>query len=284
MKKRSIWTSLLGLVLAACVFAAAVVLYSMRVNKHFITTFYNMVSDEVDEPIRIALLTDLHLHEYGKNNEELTRRISSLDPDLIAVVGDMTNKDEADVSVVITLLVALKDIAPVYYSAGNHEYGDILYNEQSTLIADIESTGAIYVDNTIEELTIHDTPLLIGGVCKNRSDMLKYTVTREMLAELSASEGFTLLLSHYPEGFIGGAMNDYPFDLVLCGHAHGGQIRIPFFGDGLYSADQGFMPKYTSGMREMSGSNVVISRGLGDATSPIPRINNQPELVVIDIE
>lgn len=284
MRKKSIWTSLLGLLLSICLMGAGIVLHAVQANRHFITTFYAMSSDEVDEPIRIVELSDLHLHEYGENNAELVDRISALKPDIIAIVGDMTNKDVADYSVVIRLLERLTGIAPVYYAAGNHEYADILYNENSALIDNIEATGAIYVDNTIAEAVIRGTAFKIGGVCKNRADLLKYTVTRQMLAELSTGEGFTLLLSHYPEGFIGDTMADYPFDLVLCGHAHGGQVRIPLYGDGLYSTDQGFLPKYTSGMREMSGSTVVISRGLGDATSPIPRINNQPELVVIDIE
>lgn len=253
--------------------------WNVYTNQNFELTFYQMSTEKNISKLRVIELSDLHLHEYGEHNDKLVERISGLKPDIIAMAGDMTNEDDPDHSIVISLIERLVKVAPVYYSPGNHEYTDILYNKSSTLIKDIEKAGAIYVDGKIVEVEAGGNQFLIGGVCKNADDVLKYKSSTEMLEKFTKEEPFKILLSHYPEIFIS-KMEAYPVDLALSGHAHGGQIRLPGT-DGLYAPDQGFLPKYTSGMRTMSGSTVVISRGLGG--SNWLRINNRPELVIIDI-
>lgn len=266
----------LGIVL---LLAGGVFAWNMYINQNFELTFYQMSTEKNINNLRVIELSDLHLHEYGENNDKLVEKISDLKPDIIAMAGDMTIEDVPDHSIVITLIERLVKIAPVYYSPGNHEYTDILYNKSSTLIKDIEKAGAVYVDGKIVEVEAGGNKFLIGGVCKNADDVLKYKSSSEMLEKFSKEENFKILLSHYPEIFIS-KMEAYPVDLALSGHAHGGQIRLPGT-DGIYAPDQGFLPKYTSGMRTMSGSTVVISRGLGG--SNWLRINNRPELVIIDI-
>ena len=277
-----LWVSVVILALGAALLLVFITVGNVERNKNFVTTFYTLRSDEAGEGFRIVELADLHLHEYGADNTELIERIGALKPDLIALAGDMTLAGKP-YAPVLRLIEQLSAIAPVYYSAGNNEMKDILNDAECSLIADVRAAGAVYLDNAYEKIELNGTAVAVGGICKNRADILKYTAATRMIAELSAEDCFTLLLSHYPEGFIGGKMDAYPFDLVLCGHAHGGQVRLPKT-DGLYSTDQGFFPRYTSGLRTMSGSNVVISRGLGDSGSLIPRINNVPELVVIDVE
>lgn len=266
----------LGIVL---LLVGGVFAWNMYINQNFELTFYQMSTEKNINNLRVIELSDLHLHEYGENNDKLVEKISDLKPDIIAMAGDMTIEDVPDHSIVITLIERLVKIAPVYYSPGNHEYTDILYNKSSTLIKDIEKAGAVYVDGKIVEVEAGGNKFLIGGVCKNADDVLKYKSSSEMLEKFSKEENFKILLSHYPEIFIS-KMEAYPVDLALSGHAHGGQIRLPGT-DGIYAPDQGFLPKYTSGMRTMSGSTVVISRGLGG--SNWLRINNRPELVIIDI-
>lgn len=266
----------LGIVL---LLVGGVFAWNMYINQNFELTFYQMSTEKNINNLRVIELSDLHLHEYGENNDKLVEKISDLKPDIIAMAGDMTIEDVPDHSIVITLIERLVKIAPVYYSPGNHEYTDILYNKSSTLIKDIEKAGAVYVDGKIVEVEAGGNKFLIGGVCKNADDVLKYKSSSEMLGKFSKEENFKILLSHYPEIFIS-KMEAYPVDLALSGHAHGGQIRLPGT-DGIYAPDQGFLPKYTSGMRTMSGSTVVISRGLGG--SNWLRINNRPELVIIDI-
>lgn len=250
-------------------------------NKKLEVTFYQVSTTKNIDDLRIIELSDLHLKEFGPNNDTLVAKVESLRPDIIAIVGDMTMWSNPDHSVALSLVKRLSNLAPVYYSAGNHEYEDILRNENTTLIADIENAGGIYLDNNYKEAKIGTNKLLIGAICKNESDVLQYTSTTSMLEEFSSKKDFTLLLSHYPEVFRAN-MDAYPVDLALCGHAHGGMIRLPFT-DGLYAPDQGLFPKLTSGMRELCGSAVIISRGLGQSHSYELRVNNRPEIVVVDI-
>lgn len=270
------------IIILVCIAAlAGGVLYNHVQNQKLSVTFYHMDTEKNISGLRILELTDLHLKEFGPDNADLVKKVAALHPDVIAVVGDMVMLNNPDHTIVTRLLTRLTEIAPVYFSSGNHEYGDILNNKNSTLIKEIENTGAVYLDNKYVEVKAGRNKLKIGGVCKNASDILKYTGSQNMLRKLSDEQGFTVLLSHYPEGFLSN-MEGYPFDLVLCGHAHGGMVRLPFT-DGLYSPDQGLFPKLTSGMRQLSGSTVVVSRGLGTSHGYEWRINNRPEIVVIDV-
>ena len=270
-------------IILPCVFVLLVasgILWNHMNNQSFDVTFYQMSTTKNIKDLRIVELSDLHLAQFGENNNTLVDKVAALKPDLIAVVGDMTMEDNPDHSIAISLTERLAKIAPTYYSAGNHEYTDILHNEKSTLIQDITNAGAVYLDDAYQEAKIGYNKLIIVGVCKRPGGLLQYQSTRDMMERLSQEKEFKLFLSHYPELFISD-MEGFPMDLALCGHAHGGWARIPGIG-GVYAPDQGLFPKYTEGMRELCGSQVVISRGLGNSHI-IPRINNAPELVVIDV-
>lgn len=239
--------------------------------------FYQVQSSKVSNNVRVVLLTDLHLQEFGTDNVELVSEISKLTPDIIAIAGDMNIHGNEDYSVVLTLCEQLVEIAPVYYSLGNHEYVDVIFND-SNIIQDLRDTGVTVLPDASAEITVGETEILIGGLSEGPEQFEKYG--REFFDAFIADSRFKLLLVHYPEEF-DGVLEDYPIDLALCGHAHGGQIRLPFIG-GLYSADQGFFPKLAEGYHEIGNSKVIISRGLG-SSNPVPRINNTPEIVVVDI-
>lgn len=110
--------------LAVVLVLGGILLYNLQMNKSFITTFYSVTVDKPVEDLRIVLLSDLHLHEYGEDNADLVRKIQNLAPDLIAVAGDMNIDTDTDYHVVLDLMHQLVDIAPVYYAPGNHEWGD----------------------------------------------------------------------------------------------------------------------------------------------------------------
>lgn len=259
--------------------AVAVVGCNAVSNSSFETTFYEMETEKNISGLRIVVLSDLHNREYGKDNKKLVERVANLHPDIIAIVGDMINHYDPDHSVALKLVKNLSEIAPVYYSAGNHEVENIIGDEDSTLVEDIEKAGGIYLSHRYVEVRSGNNRFLIAGACKNAADILDYE--EDMLKEFTEKKGFKIFLNHFPEIF-DKEMEDYPVDLAICGHAHGGLVRLPF-GDGLYAPDQGFFPKYTSGMRKLCGSTVVISRGLGTSHRYEFRINNKPELVVIDV-
>lgn len=248
-------------------------------NQSFVTTFYQLQTDQEISDLRIVLLADLHLREFGEDNADLVKKIADLQPDLIALAGDMNIDTDPNYEPIITLLNQLTKIAPTYYVPGNHEWTGAYHYKHMDMLEAIRETDAVYMENSFQRVTIGENELMIGGVYSYADTVLEGK-SGEMMKNFCDEDGFHLLLCHFPEVFIE-ALADYPVDLALCGHAHGGQIRLPGT-DGLWSENQGWFPEYTSGLREMSGSMVCISRGLGD-DHRIPRINNQPELVTIDV-
>lgn len=241
-------------------------------------SFYQVKTPKFTGNVRVVQLGDLHLREFGKDNCRLVERISSLEPDIIAITGDMATDHIKKYDVVITLLEQLKDIAPVYYSYGNHEFTMYLF-QNSQIGADISKAGATLLSNRYKQIEVNGNKIIIGGICADNTTFEDANITR-FFNGYDKEEGFKLLLSHSPEIF-DGYMDDHPVDLTLAGDAHGGQIRLPFIG-GLYAPGQGLFPEFTDGLYDINGSNLVVTRGLGSSTW-VPRFNNNPEIVVIDI-
>lgn len=250
-------------------------------NSYYGITFYQVSSDKISNPMRIVLLTDLHLREYGEENCDLIEDIKNLKPDLIALAGDMNNNYNKDYSVVVNLLKKLKeeDIAPVYYAYGNHEL-DYIYNKDKKYDEDIRATGVTVLYNKAVGAEINGNTIRIGGLVSPFKTYEKYDAPR-FIENFQQNEEFKLLLVHYPEYFTNRFGDDLKVDMALCGHAHGGGIRIPALG-ALYAQTQGFFPELTEGVHTYGECSVVVSRGLGGRAA-IPRINNRPELVVIDV-
>lgn len=275
---------LLLLLLLTALVLGGILLYNLQMNKSFITTFYTVTVDKPVEDLRIVLLSDLHLSEYGTDNADLVRKVRNLAPDLIAVAGDMDIDTDPDYSLVLSLMRQLVDIAPVYYAPGNHEWAARYANGCDAIFDDIEATGVHWMNGTYEDTVINGKKLRIGGFFEWPRARLERensrTVADALNDETNALDDVcTILICHCPE-VLDTSLADEKFDLVLSGHTHGGQVRIG--GQGLWSTSQGFLPKYTSGVNQMGESQVVISRGLGDS-EPYPRIFNQPELVVVDV-
>ncbi len=247
----------------------------------FVDTFYVVDDDKIKNPMRIAVLSDLHLQEFGKNNIRLVDEIRKLKPDIITMVGDMMNQNDPDVSVVITLCRQLVDVAPVYFSYGNHEKEAIRVKQTSTLNADLEKMGVHVLHNRYETIEVNGNLIDIGGLSANPgTENADYT--QRFWQKYIKTANYHLLLVHYPQFFFtGGALVGSNIDLALCGHLHGGQIVVPFLG-GLYHPLEGFRPEMTDGCHQVEGTWVVISRGLGNGKS-FPRVNNPPELVIVDL-
>lgn len=275
---------LLLILLLMALVLGSILLYNLQMNKSFITTFYTVTVDKPVEDLRIVLLSDLHLSEYGTDNADLVQKVRNLAPDLIAVAGDMDIDTNPDYSLVLSLMRQLVDIAPVYYAPGNHEWAARYANGCDTIFDDIEATGVHWMNGTYEDAVINGKKLRIGGFFEWPRAQLERENSRAVADAMNGETNelddvCTILICHCPE-VLDTSLELYQFDLVLSGHAHGGQVRIG--GHGLWSTSQGFLPKYTSGVNQMGESQVVISRGLGDS-EPYPRIFNQPELVVVDV-
>lgn len=242
-------------------------------------TFHHLYSPKIagGESIRVVVLSDLHNREFGSDNTDLVDRITVLKPDIIAIAGDMVNADDGNLDVVLALCGKLTGIGPVYYSPGNHE-SNLMYEKGSPIEEKLLEQGVHVLVNRAEEVTVHRTPLLIGGLTTSTEGYELYGA--EFFKEYEKSNAFKLLIAHYPSLYYE-ALADGEVDLGISGHYHGGQIRLPVLG-GLYHGDAGFFPMYSGGMYQLSNGTLFVSRGMGGHNG-FPRINNRPELAVIDI-
>lgn len=240
---------------------------------------YEVASQKLPESFdgfKIVQLSDLHGAEFGEDGMELVEKVKELEPDIIALTGDFVT-DEGDLAAVKKLAGRLTELCPVYFVSGNHEFGSGLAVKVRNIL---ERAGVKYLSN--EYLTINrgEDEILLGGV----EDPLAYAdmLSPDELAQKmndAAPDAFKILLGHrnywmteYPE---------LPVDLIFCGHAHGGLIRIPGVG-GLIGTDRRLFPDFDAGQFNNGRYTLIVSRGLGNSV-PIPRIFNRPEIVCVEL-
>lgn len=244
-------------------------------------------SNSNDEIIRIVHLSDLHSKLFGRNNRRLIARVASLDPHIIVATGDWVDQNTKDSSDAAKTLGELNKLAPVFYSPGNHEYWRGGLQDWQEELA---GYGLHMMQNEIE--TIH-----IGGIDINILGLDEAIAapgsdeSNELFETLAEKSGVNIVLAHYPENFATLGEDSYEnreFNLLFAGHAHGGQIILPFIG-GLISPGEGFDPFYYKGLHDGSKvhpsgnvSRMIISRGLGNSIIP-QRLFNRPEIVVVEM-
>lgn len=217
--------------------------------------------------LKIVHLSDLHGKRFGHKNIKLIKKVAVEKPDFIAITGDIIHLyTPKNITVAAETVSALKEVAPVLFVAGNHEMRNKGYRNLRKIL--IEAGVTVLDDSSVEVCGI--TVAGLNGASLRNDKIEKIT------PEVSPK----ILLAHEPQFFEKYARAGY--DLVLCGHAHGGQWRIPFTRKGLFAPGQGAFPKYTSGVHEKDGCAMVISRGLGNSEFPL-RLFNRPEIVVIEI-
>ena len=250
-------------------------------NQNFTVTFYQIQSEKVSDNIRIIELADLHNKQYGKNNSKLIGRIKALHPDLILYAGDMMNYKDNDYSVLFDLSDELSKIAPIYACYGNNELDQYLFCDKG-FTKELEKHGVELLSNEKTEVTVGKSKIQLVAVSEGVKQYdVKTNNGKKFIEKLEPTDDCRICLTHYPELFLE-KLKGKDIDIAFTGHAHGGLIRLPKIG-GIYSTGEGFLPTLTSGVNEMeNGTKVVVSRGLG-SSGFVPRINNQPELVVTDI-
>ena len=244
---------------------------------------YTLRSPKVERAIRIAFLSDLHSCNYGENAQTLVSAIDRQQPDLILLGGDIFDDvlpdDNAE-----ALLREIGGRYPCYYVTGNHEYwgGAEAFARKMRIL---EESHVTRLDNEAATATVQGVQINICGVndpeAAKIGDGFSFGAALENIAQVSANRNFTLLISHRPERI--DVYAKYPFDLVLAGHAHGGQWRIPHLINGVYAPNQGVFPKYAGGMYSRGDTCMIVGRGLARESTRIPRFFNRPELVIIDI-
>lgn len=246
------------------------------------TETYLVRSEEIPESfdgLRIAQLSDLHGKEFGEDNARLLAAVAELEPDLIAMTGDMIDRLE-QYEMLPALAQGLADIAPTYYVTGNHEWA---VREMSELKELMEENGVTVFTNEYVTLERDEQTIVLSGLDDPNGPADQKTGA-ELRAEIISEVGedvYTILLSHRD------SVEEYApwgYNLVLCGHGHGGIFRIPILDKGVLSTGRTLFPEYDGGMYEMGENDwCVISRGLGSNTVPIRafRLFNRPEIPLI---
>ncbi len=260
-----------------CLFLVALLAFDVRLKQ----VIYTIETEKIDVPIRICLVTDLHGCYYGKDQKTLINGINKMNPDVILLGGDIFD-DVHPWKHSETFLAGITNY-PSYYVTGNHEYWS---NDVSTILEIIESYGVEIIDGEHLLLEINGEFINISGVSdpdgvifeKNQVSTFDQL---DALEEEIEEEFYSVLLTHRPE--LVDTYLEYSYDLALAGHAHGGQWRIPFLLNGVYSPNQGIFPEYAGGFYHFENMNLIVSRGLSRENTLVPRIFNRPELVFIDI-
>lgn len=230
---------------------------------------------------KIAVISDLHNAEFGENNSSLIYLIKKENPDMIAITGDLIDSGKTDIEIAENLVKKLVEIAPCYYVTGNHEaWIGGQYQELEEKLLDI---GVDILNDRAVQLVKNNEIIQIAGLDEpdftDRNSSIQESMLNVKIGNMNLTEDYCVLLAHRPETFNVYASEN--IDLVLSGHAHGGQFRLPFIG-GLIAPNQGFFPKYDAGEYFENNTTMVVSRGIGNSIIPI-RFNNRPEIVIVEL-
>ena len=264
-------------------------LISVWISYNWLTVSkFTVTSSKITESFRMVLISDLHNHRFDSNNEKLSEKIREQTPDLIIIDGDMLNGDSEDDNVPVELIRSLSEIAPVYYSFGNHEYYYIEAGHDE-FQKDLEEAGAVVLNYQSVDVTVKGNKIRLGGLYEYGFETTMQTEAENekvisYLEEYVDTERYLVMCAHRPESFYCWDYADtWGIDLVLSGHLHGGQVIIPGVG-GLYNSLNGFWPEYDYGQYKLGNSDMIITRGLGSNPKILPRFNNPPEIAVVDVE
>ena len=256
--------------------AAATVPYFYRQNTDLRASHYVFRSPKVSgalEGFRIVQVSDLHNRELGKANCLLLALIEAQLPDLIVLTGDMMDSYHTNLDRALDFARQAAAIAPCYFVTGNHEHR-LSAERLAAFLKGLEQAGVVVLRNEAVVLGLGKGFRLIGVDCQQgRTDTL-----RRLMQDRDPDE-LNVLLSHKPH--YAEVYEETGVDLVFCGHAHGGQWRLPGVG-GLFAPGQGVLPQYTSGMYRLGKTVMCVSRGLGNSSFPL-RIENKPELVTVTL-
>lgn len=224
---------------------------------------------------KILQVADLQNKVFGKNQEPLLNKIEQSCPDIIVLTGDLLDRNRTDVDAAMDFIRQITQMAPVYFVTGNHEHQS---GEWETLSDQLVEEGVTILNNGKSIIERNGETITLLGLADKKVNQYYDKMLHILMA--GQEESFNILLSHRPELFETYVKEN--IDLAFTGHAHGGQIRIPFLHQGIFAPHQGFFPKYTEGMYEKDGTVMVVSRGLGNSSFPF-RIFNRPELIEVTL-
>lgn len=231
-------------------------------------------------------MSDLHSKKFGENQEVLIEKVKSLNPDIIAITGDLIDSKRYDAEASLKVVKELVKHYPVYFVTGNHELWSGRYD---SLEKELKRYNVTVLRNEHERIQKEGQEICLLGIddpaftAKNNDENEEMSTVKNEIVKVKNAvdqDEYKVLLSHRPE--LLQVYAEQQIDLVLTGHAHGGQVRLPFIG-GLVAPNQGILPKYTAGSYKEQGTSMIVSRGLGNSIIP-QRIFNRPEIVVVQLD
>lgn len=231
------------------------------------------------EGYRIAQVSDLHNAQFGQGNRKLLDILRQQEPDLIALTGDLVDSRHTNLDVAVSFARQAVQIAPCYYVTGNHEAR--LQAQYDDLESQLRDCGVTVLHNQTETISVNGECIQLIGVddpdfAEPGMFRMAEGIVRTEIQNAGAGAGYRILLSHRPELFHVYVREG--IGLALCGHAHGGQFRLPFLG-GVIAPNQGLFPKYDAGLYRQGDTAMIVSRGVGNSIVPV-RVNNRPEVVI----
>lgn len=253
------------------------------------TVYFNNLPRAFDD-FKIAQISDFHNTRSRELKRALVRQIDEAAVNLTVITGDFIDSRRTDVKPVLEFASMIKGISEIIYIPGNHESRKPeIYKALKTSLK--KEYNIISLDNTRRTLErqnskinvygLRDADFYIDQEYVTDSYDEQEEATRKAVKNLNMNDStFNILLAHRPEFFE--IYTDSPADLILSGHAHGGQMRIPFKG-GVFAPNQGFFPEYCDGVHTRNKKKMIVSRGIGNSVFPF-RINNRPELVIIHLK
>lgn len=266
------------LLIACGIIIVLLVPFFLWQNNYLTETTYTYDVSGIDPMLngmKIAQVSDLHNKKFGTGQRKLLQKLENYQPDIILVSGDVVDSNHTNIEVALDFLEGAVKIAPTYYVIGNHEMW-LDTNTFAQLKQGMEDLGVYYMDNECLNLSYGETTYNLVGLDTDNLFGSKY----DQCVEAVDQEKMTILLAHEPQHFDRYCKMD--MDLVFTGHAHGGQVRLPFVG-GLVAPDQGLFPEYTEGAHIEGATTMVVSRGLGNSIIPV-RIFNFPEIVYVELK
>ena len=233
------------------------------------TVHYETESEKITAPVKTAFLSDVHNSLYGKGQSELTEEIADFGADIVLFGGDLFDEHNGEENS-WALVDALSGEYPCFYAIGNHE---IKTGKPDYYKEEMTKHGVTVLENEAVLIEVNGQEICISGT-ENYWNVDDIDVPSDI---------FSINMHHYPEDFP--VLTEAGIDLILSGHAHGGQWRIPYLINGIFAPDEGFFPEYAGGYYSENDSGMIVSRGLYKNFSClfIPRIFTRPELVLITI-
>lgn len=272
------------ILVAVSIAFVAIVIWIAWGNSALMVNEIKITNDKIPqsfEGFRIAQVSDLHNAELGKDNNKLIEKLNECEPDIIVLTGDLIDSNHTNLEVALSFAQQAVKIAPCYFVTGNHEAW--IGSQYEELKTSLQNTGITVLQDEAIELNYGDVCIQLIGLndpdFSERDRLLSESILEAKLSQVNISDGFTILLSHRPEYF--NVYQNKNIDLVLSGHAHGGQFRLPL-GGGVIAPGQGLFPKYDAGAYTENGTTMIVSRGIGNSIIPV-RINNPPEIVIIEL-